>query len=129
MKRKLISLIGIAILLAGCGTLSPTGPYKGDKILYSADLSITTAYDVMHSFVTWEMQNRVALTGIPEIKVTADNIRKNAKQWIRSAISARDAYAGSPTEINRSSLQKALDVLATAVGQASLYFNQVTKGQ
>ena len=118
---KNILLLSLIAVLAGCGSLNTAGVYKGDKVLYTADLSITTSYDVIHGFVSWEYNNRVALASTPEIKAAADNMRKNAKSWIASAIACRDAYAAAPTDANNAALQKAIVVLQTAVAEATKY--------
>lgn len=126
MKKIMLSMLAI-LLLAGCGTfkLAPAGAYT-DSVTYGADLSITTSYDVLHAFVKWEHDNAAALAGTPEIHAAANNIRKNAKQWIGSAIALRDAYAASPTAGNKSSLQTGLEVLSAAVAQATTYLVQST---
>lgn len=75
--RKLLDrvpLLGLLALgLAGCGTLNPDGPYQGDKTLYDADVAIATSYDLIHTFVTWEHQNRDTLKAKPEITVDSSS--------------------------------------------------------
>lgn len=140
--KKLLNLLLLVALLAfssGCGTLSETGTYgsgqlltpaglvpspaaKTDsEILYDADLAITTGYDLLHTFVIWEFENREALAPFPAIKKAADDVRVHAKQWVGSAVLIRDAFAANPTPENRNALQTSLGVLRTAIGQASLY--------
>lgn len=118
----------LPLATTGCrGTLDPAGEYRGDKILYTADKTITEAYDAMHAFVKFEFQNRAALARNPEIKESADAIRSNAETWIGTAIAMRDAYAGSPTADGRAQLEQALAVLRQAIVEASKYIS--TKGQ
>jgi len=120
----------------GCGTLAPgtaehPSPYGGvdatgamktpDRILYDADLAIATAYDALHGFVTFELQNRAALASTPAIKQAADKIRAGAPKWFASAIAVRDAYAGNPSTENRTALQRALDILQQAISEANRY--------
>ncbi len=120
----------------GCGTLAPgtpdkPSPYGGvdatgamktpDRMLYDADFAIATAYDALHGFVTFELQNRAALAGTPAIKEAADKIRAGSPKWFASAVAVRDAYAGNPSAENRTALQKALDVLAQAIVEANRY--------
>lgn len=120
-------LVGLLALgMTGCGTLNKSGVYGGDKTLYAADLTITTSYDVMHTFVSWEYQNRKALAGIPEIKKYADTVRTGAKKWIATAVALRDAYSASPTQTNADSLNRALNVLREAVTQSTGYLTQAT---
>lgn len=111
----------VVIFAPGCSTLAPEGPYAGDEILYSADQTIVTSYDLLHTFVKWEYENRAALASKPEIKRAADHVRANAQQWIASAIALREAYAISPSVENRRSLQGALGVLRAALTETVRY--------
>jgi hypothetical protein len=92
-----------------------------DRVLYNADFAIATAYDALHGFVTFEFQNRAALTNTPAIKQAADKIRAGAPNWFASAVAVRDAYAGNPSVENRTALQKALDTLQSAIVEANRY--------
>jgi hypothetical protein len=120
-----LSTLALALFVAfaapGCRTLSPDGPYAGDEILYSADETIVASYDLLHTFVKWEYENRAALASKPEIKRAADHVRANAQQWIASAIALREAYALSPTAESRRSLKGALAVLRAALTEAVKY--------
>lgn len=120
MKIKLFLIPFMLLTLVACGTLAPGGAYK-DKVLYSADLTIATSYDLLHTFVTWEYQNRPALKAVPQVTQVADNIRANARQWFGSAIALRDAYAANPTSDTLSKLNAALEILRTAMNQAVQY--------
>jgi hypothetical protein len=125
MKKNILALLSLTLLLSACGTLDPAGPYAGDKILYDADVAITTSYDVVHTFVLWEYTNRTALqTTNPGVKVAADNIRKNASQWFGTAIALRDAYRLQPGTTTRDALQSALLILKTAAFEATKYMVQ-----
>lgn len=119
MKRFLIILLALPLLLLGCRSLDPAGPYGGDQVLYSADLTISTSYDVVHTFVLWEKQNRDALKTAPQIKEFADNMRLNYPTYHRAAMSARMVYANSKTKANQTALGLSLDVLREAVRQAN----------
>lgn len=143
MRKNSLSVVALAIavtMIAGCnsgcgvldkGTADKPSPYGGvtpagelktpDRILYDADFAISTAYDGIHGFVSWEYNNRAALAGTPEIKKAADRIRAGAKGWFQSAVSVRDAYAKDPTAQNRSALAKALDVLQQAIAEGNRY--------
>jgi hypothetical protein len=120
MKTKFI-IPFIAMLLVGCGTLAPEGPYAGDKTLYAADEAISLSYEVIHSFVLWEFQNREALKSQPEIKQKADQLRQNAPGWFATSMALRDAYADNPTDGTRDALQRTLGVLRAATLEATKY--------
>src|SRR5439155_17521348 len=94
--KQYISLLSLLFLIScqSCGTLEPGGSYNSNKILYDADLLISSSFTAIHSFVVWEYQNRTNLNS-PEIKAFADKIRENAPKAFKAAITARDIYAAS----------------------------------
>lgn len=126
MKTILMMVLGVT-MLAGCGTLDPAGPYKGDKVLYDADGAITSSYELLHAFVKWEADRRPALASLPEVTKYADYVRANSKAWVRSAIALRDAYAADPNK-DPVALQRALAVLREAAAQSAQYLLAATKG-
>lgn len=124
--NALIILGALSLLLchSGCGTLDQTGVYAGDEILYESEVVIPTSYELIHTFVTWEKDNRAVLAKWPEIKRSADAMRAGAKQWIASANALHDAYKLDPTPPNGAALQRALAVLRTALNEAARYMAQ-----
>lgn len=119
-KFVLASLIAMVVTV-GCRSLDKSGVYKGDKILYHSELSIVTSYEFFDAYVKWEKEHREALSKWPEIRQSADNIRKNAKQWFATANGAHDAYESDPSEANRNNLTIALGVIRFAFAEASGY--------
>lgn len=126
---KLICLVLMSVALVGCGptgcsntTLSKDGVYQGDKFLYSAEKTITTAYKSFDSFLRWEETYRAALP--VEVSRAADTIRLNAKRWIDSASAMRDAYVSSPTPENRDKLKITLNLIDTALAESLNYMSQ-----
>lgn len=117
----LLITAAIPVLQTGCGTLNPSGVYAGDKALYDADLTLATSYELLHSFVSFEYDNRAALAGTPEVKQYADKIRAGAQQWFASAIALRDAYKTNPGDATKTALQQSIDVLREATVQATKY--------
>lgn len=112
-------------MLTGCNTtLAPDGAYHGDKVLYSADKTITSAYETLHTFVKWEFENRAALSKWPEIKEAADIVRTNAEGWISSARALRDSYAVAPSADNKLALNNGIDLLQTALAEATKYLDK-----
>lgn len=130
MKRNTmmlaLTLVLSVVAFTGCQTnLDKEGIYKGDKVLYNSDKTITTSYRVLHAFVKWEMDYRELLP--PEVTKAADAVRRDSRKWINSAIALREAYAINPSEENKLNLQKSLEVLDVALAQISKYMaaNQV----
>lgn len=127
MKSKLLILLAsISLLFASVGCqskadLDPAGVYHGDNFLYQTDLTITSSYQVLDTFVNWEYTNRPLLASQPGATKAADRIRANAKQWFASAHALRAAYAAAPTEANKVNLQKVLTLIQAALIEAAGY--------
>ncbi len=124
MKLLIQSLLAVALLaFAGCGTLDKSGVYQGDQFLFAADQTITTSYQALDTFLAWELNNRAALSANSDIKKEADYIRKNARQWYDSAFALRQAYIANPTPENKASLQNILNLIQTALTEATKYLS------
>jgi hypothetical protein len=115
------ALLGAVVIpFSGCArTLATGGVYQGDKVLFEADRAIDGAYETLHAFVTWEYENRAALSAYPEIGEAAKEVRLHAREWIDDAMALRDAYATNPTGVNRTKLQRAISVLRKGLAIAA----------
>jgi hypothetical protein len=123
VNAVLICAVSLGIL--GCvGKLDPAGVYKGDQVLHKSELATTTAYSVIHTYVSWEKDNRAALAPWPEIKQSADKMRADSKQWFSTAYALHDAYEVDPTPESAAALNKALNVLRAALNEAAKYMAQ-----
>jgi hypothetical protein len=122
MKKLLFSIAFAASLFCtGCQSLAPGGAYS-DKYLYTTDVTITSSYQVIDTFLKFELANRQALlVQNPKIKVLADDIRAHYQSWNNTAIALRDAYAGNPSAVNKTNLDTAIAVIQAALTQATLY--------
>lgn len=116
-----LTLVAVVFALGGCAGLDPAGPYKGDKMLYDADLVIDGSYAVIDGFVKWEERNHPLLKSRPEITKYADKVRTEGPRWFDSAFALRDAYVAAPTPENGAALQKAVAVLRAAMTEAAAY--------
>jgi hypothetical protein len=127
---------GLFVGCGGCGTLDKgtpdrPSPYGGvnasgemktpDRVLFDMDLVLATSYDVLDNFLKWELANRAALAGSPEIKKAADKIRLEAPKAFKSAVAIRDAYQQNPSVQTRSDLTRALDVLHAMIAETIKY--------
>lgn len=125
-KNLGLSLIPVLFLLtmgtiSGCRHLDPAGVYQGDQVMYNAELITPTAYDLLHTFVSWEQQNRALITKWPEITRYADFVRLHRKEWFATANRLHDAYKIDPSQVNRDALAAALAVLQSALIEANGY--------
>lgn len=129
--KKLLSVFTLAFaltaltispaVLTGCANLASGGAYSGNKVLYDADMVISTSYETVHSFVLWEFNNRAALSSAPQIKEFADSLRVQYPTWHKAAMAARNAYEGNPNSANKTALHQALTILRQAVTQAQTW--------
>ena len=120
----IFALLTLAISLVftqGCRKLAPGGVYNEDQVLYNADVTLLESYDLLHTFVKWEYDNRGAFNSIPGIKKAADAIRRDAPGWFASAQRLRDAYKADPSQQNKDALTTALKVIRQAMSEASAY--------
>lgn len=111
----------LCLLTPGCASLDKAGVYAGDQVLYQAELTTKTSYDVIHTYVAWEESNRALLTKWPAIKESADHMRAGAKQWFATAHALHDAYAANPSDANKAALDRSINVLTTALNEAVKY--------
>lgn len=118
---SLLLVLVLASVITGCGSLDPTGPYKGNKVLYSADLTIATAYDVIDGFLIWENANRGTAACPRSVTAAADDLRGKAPAAFAEALAARDAYANASTSANASKLQTTLMALQQLVSVANKF--------
>lgn len=116
----------LSLFTSGCGhVLDKSGPYAGDQILYSADQTIATTYDVLDAFLAWERANEAFVSA--DVHQAAEDLRKSAPGWFQSATTLRAAYALDPTPENRLKLQNALGILRAALNEATRYMIAVKK--
>lgn len=99
------------LIIEGCGTLDPAGPYQGDKALYSADVLLATSYDTIDSFLVWETKARGTPACPKAATQAADALRKDAPKAFSDAWAAREAYASVKNDANSTALQKTLSVV------------------
>ena len=117
---KLIACMLVLIGPLGCKTqLETPGVYNGDRVLYDADLTITTAFTLIDSVLLWESNNRELLSAIPEIRKACDKIRIKAPPVLQAAINARDAYSENRTTENRLTLDGALSLARSVATDAA----------
>lgn len=93
----LLYSIGAFVIIdtAGCKsqvTLAAGGAYS-DPVLAQTDQSILDASHALTGFVQWTSANSAFLAKYPEVLALATSVASQKDGWIKSAYSARDAYA------------------------------------
>lgn len=117
----LVSFLAIMGCLFGCRHLDPAGVYQGNQLLYQSEIAIPTSHAILQTYVQWELEYRTTLAKWPEIRKSADTIRRNGRQWETTANNLHDAYATDPSATNRDALSTALGVLRSAITEANGY--------
>lgn len=102
--KKLILIIALAftavalpLTQSGCQggvTLAPGGAYT-DPILAQADQTILDTSHALTGFIDWTSANAAYLSKYPEVMALATSVSSQKDGWIKSAYSARDAYASA----------------------------------
>jgi len=122
---KHIITLAVCLLAAGCQTnLEPGGAYT-DKVVFRADQTINSSYDILRVYLKWEMNNREALKSVPEITASADYIRSNMRLWFNTATSLVDAYKVAPSVTGKEELDKAISIIQTAVAEAATWMVKI----
>jgi hypothetical protein len=144
--KSLLLIFGCAALLTaplvetGCKqTLAPGGAYsqvdsngvaQPQAGLYTADLGINSAKDIIHGFLRWELSNRpLVQKQWPDVTTYAIKLSNDAPKWLQSAVSLRDAYKANPTAENKSAFDAVMAVLEQAVTEAQKYWAQGVKSR
>jgi hypothetical protein len=127
MMKRLLPMLMLAMLFAGCQTtLDSGGPYGDDKILFRAEQAIVETADAMDTFLKWEHDNQVILASRPEIKKYADVVRVDGRVWIESAMALRDTYKANPTTDNKAKLQTSIALLRTMLSEIAIHMARQT---
>lgn len=116
------AVLGVTVAMlggAGCASIE-----KGqDAVVVNAERTTALALEVFDAFLQWEFENRAALAVVPEIRKTADTIRRGGITWLQSARAMTKAYKANRTPENKANLETALEVLRAAVREAQSYLN------
>lgn len=111
---------GLCMAPQGCGNLDPAGVYQGDKVAYTAELTIVTSHDLIGVFLKWERDNRTLLAN-PDLKAFADKVRVEGKRTLQSAAAANEAYKAAKTPANATALEATLASLRALVKEAQTW--------
>ncbi len=130
------SAVALPVTQSGCKggsvTLAPGGVYT-DPVLAQADQTILDVSHALTGFLDWSHANSAYLAKYPEVLALATSVSTQKDDWIKSAYSARDAYAaaaaaykagtgdGSVVDAKRAALIGALAVLTNISSQIVAY--------
>ena len=117
--KRLFQLSAFSFLvLASCSTLDP----NADPVVVNAEKTIKLSFHAVDAFLTFEKNNADLIKRTaPDAHAYAEYVRRNARNWFRSATALTDAYRTSRTAENKANLQTALQVLQVAQSEALRY--------
>lgn len=93
-----------------------------DVIVVRTEQALYIALDTFDLFLKLEHQNQDALRKVsPRIHELAENIRRNGKDWIKSAQTAKNVYSRSRTAKNHANLTTAYKTLQSAISESKKY--------
>ena len=107
----------MVLFAVSCASVAP----GHDPVVVNAERTTVLALDAVYTFLLWENQNRAALAAVPEIKASADYLRRNAPTWFATARDLTRAYKSNRTEQNKANLNTVIAILERAVAQANQY--------
>ena len=124
MKKYLTPVFAIASLLAilvGCATndnLDKSGKYNGDTYLYNADNTIVNSYNIVDSFLIWELSNNDYIkTNLPDVFAAANKIRKDAPVVLSTISLVRSKYVIAKGSTNQQDVILYSNALSSVVVQ------------
>jgi hypothetical protein len=121
---KIVSLLSLALLFAGCAGIVTEPIYNGDAVLVHAEQSVTAAHTTLHEFLQFVGSNPKLATKYPELAVAAKTIAHGEPQWKASFDHIRAAYIANATQPNHTALDEAVAVFVSAAAEASAYLVQ-----
>lgn len=142
MKPTILILTAcIPLSLSGCDTIKAVytagttgvsmsasgnpGVVRDDKILIHTEQVLAISLDTFDTFLKIERDNQTQFDKVsPEIHKFAENIRRNGKNWIKSAEKAHDAYQNNRSDKNYVTLATAYSVLQAAIAESQKYIGK-----
>lgn len=116
--RAILSIVALSVLV-GCGTTFNVKP-GADPVVVYAEASAETAFNVFDSFLKWEQENEAALSGVPQIHATAEEIRRDGLNWITELRTQTKIYKSNRTDKNRAALLGAQEIVDFALSEVRM---------
>jgi hypothetical protein len=125
MKRHLsvLSTLVFICFASGCAGIAP----GHDPVVVNAERATVLALDTVDTFLAWEFQNREAFASVPEIRESANYLRRNAPAWFETARDLTKSYKQNRTEQNKANLGTVIAILQRATRQANAYLPAALK--
>lgn len=135
----MVAAIAVMACCAGCDTLKTTyqaattgyslsasgqtGVVNDDAIVVNTEKALAIALDTFDVFLKLEYDNRQALSKVPKIRSFAEKVRRDGKNWIISAKTAKDAYKHNRSASNYATLVTAYKTLKAGIEESQKYIN------
>lgn len=102
-----------------------TGIVHDDQIVVRTEQALRIALSTFDLFLKLEYDNRDLFSNIPKAHETAEYVRRNGKQLIFSANTAKNAYKGNRTAQNHANLMSAYRGLKSALDESKKFISKV----
>jgi len=123
-QRNIIPIVAL-LLMSGCAGILP----GNDPVLVNAERTTALAYTSFDSFFALERnQDAFVKANLPQVHKFANDLRRNAPQYLASARSATEAYRLNRSAENKATLDTLIAVLTNAMAQIGTYTAEITKG-
>jgi len=137
----MLAAVAVTMCCAGCDTIKATyqaatsgynlsasgqtGVVNDDALVVNTEKALAIALDTFDVFLKLEYDNRAVLEKVsPKIHAYAETVRRNGKNWIKSAEAAKDVYKHNRTPENHANLVTAYKTLKTAIAESQKYISQ-----
>lgn len=145
MKRLFLSLAFVAVAylqMGGCASTASnvykavttgyslsasgqTGVVNDDQLVVRTEQVLNIALDTFDTFLKIEYDNRQGLEKVsPKIHEWAENVRRNGKDWIKSAQRAKKVYSQNRTAENHANLVTAYKTLKAGIEESQKYISR-----
>lgn len=106
-------------------TSGETGAVNDDAIVVNTEKVLNIALDTFNLFLKLERDNEQSLEKVsPKIHSFAESVRKDGKNWIKSAERAHDVYKANRTAENHANLVTAYKTLQSAIQESQKYITK-----
>jgi hypothetical protein len=117
-----IPLVALALYLNACQLFPVTQP--NTDVVINAEKTLRLSKDTFDLFLHLEKDNQAFVKSkLPQVHVFAQNLRKNAPDWLITANNLKNDYKHGNGDLN--ALMAALNILTQNISTAKNYINQI----
>jgi hypothetical protein len=119
----LLCSVGAMPLLSGCALLP-----GADPVVVRAEQATAVAVEIFHAFLKFELDNRAALAGTPEIRAAAERIGERGPDLLETARALTKAYKANRTADNKVAMETITATLEALAQEAQAHLARAGAG-